>query len=87
MRIAPKSIAVGQCYLGAKGHIRRVLELRPDGTVRYETRRGPVREGHPWPRSASTTIRFFAMSAQRPVPYDWTPETDEAEGSHSQSRG
>ncbi len=77
MSVPPESVQVGQCYLDAKGHIRRVTDLKPGGKVQYEIRRGPVREGHPWPRSGTTTVLMFAGSAQRPVPCDWMPERDE----------
>jgi hypothetical protein len=83
--ISPDSIQIGQCYLTAKGLILRVVEITPDGRAIYEIRRGPVREGHPWPRRASTPLHFLRSRIERPVPCDWTPESDEAP--HSQIRG
>jgi hypothetical protein len=77
MSVAPESIQVGQCYLTAKGLILRVIEVTPEGYAIYETRRGRVREGHPWPRRASTPLSFLRRRIERPVPCDWTPEAED----------
>ncbi len=84
MSIPPGTIQIGQCYLTAEGLIVRVVEITPKGRAIYETRRGPVREGYPWPRRASTTLHFLRSRIERPVPCDWTPETEEL--TQSQSR-
>jgi hypothetical protein len=72
--IDPESLEVGQCYLMDTGRIRRVTELLP-GRVRYQQR--PA--NRPW-RGAKTDIveiRSFAFMVERPVPCDWTLESDE----------
>ncbi len=74
--IPPESIEVGRCYLTKTGRVRRVLCLMPDGRVQYEQRRGPVREGHAWPRRSMSPIRTFAYNAEREVPCDWTPDRE-----------
>ena len=76
MPVAPETLKVGQCYLTHSGFVRRVLDLS-DERVRYEQRRGPVREGHPWPRTQVIAVSVFARKVERPVPCDWTPEAEE----------
>ena len=71
--IDPESIQVGQCYLMDTGRIRRVTGLLP-GRVRYQQRRS---DGV-WQVSGGDILdlRSFAFSVERPVPCDWTPESD-----------
>ena len=76
MSLPPGSIEVGQCYLTSSGAVRRVRAIL-DGRVQFETRL-KVPNGHPWAwRSDMLDLKSFAFSAERPIPYDWTPETDE----------
>ncbi len=72
MSISSEGIHVGQCYLTSDGRVRRVLRLLPDGRIRYRYR-GPF--GGRW-RSGALALPHFAATVERPVPYDWTPETD-----------
>ena len=51
MSIDPVSLQIGECYFVTTGRVRRVTNIEA-GRVFYEERRGPVREGHPWPRRA-----------------------------------
>jgi hypothetical protein len=75
MPVARDTLKVGQCYLTHSGLVCRVLDLSA-GRVRYEQRRGPVREGHPWPRTQVIAVGVFARKVERPVPSDWTREAD-----------
>ena len=72
--IDPESVQVGQCYLTDGGHIRRVIRLLPDGRVQYE-HRSALRIPKTW-ASGVSDHRSFAFAIERPVPCDWTPETD-----------
>ena len=76
MSLSPESIEVGQCYLTNMGTIRRVTGLVP-GRVQYKQRPGhrPTWANH---RTDILDLRSFAFSVERPVPCDWTPESDEA---------
>ncbi len=76
MPVAPDTLKVGQCYLTHSGLVRRVLNLSA-GRVRYEQRRGPVREGHPWPRTQVIAVGIFAAKAERAVPCDWMQEGEQ----------
>ncbi len=77
--IPPESIAVGKCYLTGEGRVRRVLEILPDGRIRYRYRSFLGATSRTW-RSGSLSVEVFAATAQREVPCDWTPEG----GDHSQ---
>jgi hypothetical protein len=75
MPVVPDTLKVGECYLTHSGLVRRVLDLS-EGRVRYEQRRGRVREGHPWPRTQVIAVSVFAGKVERPVPCDWTIEPE-----------
>lgn len=75
MSVPPESIHVGQCYLMASGQVKRVLAILAAGRVHYEYRitgRPIVKNWKP----GTQELRTFAALVARPVPYDWTPETD-----------
>ncbi len=79
----PESIQVGKCYLatrlrggGTTRVVRRIMRILPDGRIQFEQRRGPIEPGRPWPRRGTLSLRDFAISAQREVPCDWTPERE-----------
>jgi hypothetical protein len=75
MSVAPESIQTGQCYLMRTGHVRRAIALLP-GRVQYETRnRAPNRAGWTW-RPGILDLKTFAAMVERPIPCDWTSETD-----------
>jgi hypothetical protein len=84
--IPPESVEVGKCYLAwtssGRGQrfqrVRQVVELLPDGRVKFATRRRLIEPEAPWPRTHVMTITAFAGSAEREVPCDWTGEADEA---------
>jgi hypothetical protein len=73
MSIPPEIILVGQCYLTNGPHVRRVVRIMPDGRIQYEWRGGKRLS---W-KSGIVDAREFALVAERLVPCDWTPETDE----------
>ncbi len=75
MSVPPETIQVGECYLTNMGTIRRVTGLLP-GRVRYEQRPAhrPTWANH---RTDILDLRSFAFSVERPVPCDWTAESDE----------
>jgi len=75
MSVPPESIQVSQCYLASDGRVRRVTSLFP-GRVQYEQRPGHRVE---WKgaRVNVLELRSFAFSVERPVPSDWTLETEE----------
>jgi hypothetical protein len=76
MPIPPESIHVGQCYLMRSGYVRRVVAFR-QGRVQYETRsQATKRVGWAW-KMGIVDLNTFAAMVERPVPCDWTPETDE----------
>jgi hypothetical protein len=70
--IPPESIEVGQCYLTEDGRVRKVTRLLTDGRVRYKYR-GLLSKKWKWGELSPQT---FASTVERPVPCDWTPETD-----------
>ena len=75
MPIPPDGIQVGQCYLvdSQRGwRVHRVVALLPDGRVQYEWRGGHRSK---W-RASILTTREFAAVVERPIPCDWTPESD-----------
>ena len=77
MTVDPESLQVGQCYLTTAGLVRRVIAFH-QGQVRYETRSNPKRKGHGWAWTPGIVEpKVFAAMVQRPVPCDWTAETDE----------
>jgi hypothetical protein len=71
----PKSVQVGQCYVSATGRVRRVLAIHGE-RVLYETRVQANQKGFTW-RPSIVDPKTFAAIVERPVPCDWTPETDE----------
>jgi hypothetical protein len=74
--IPPESIEVGKCYLGDNGKVWRVVRLWPDSRVQFEFRARSRGEARVW-KPGMLLLRDFASSAQREVPCDWTPDTDE----------
>ena len=78
MPLPPESLQVGQCYLCTMGKVRRVLSIHAE-RVLYETR-GQANEksaGFTW-RPGIVAPKTFALLVERPVPCDWTPESDDA---------
>jgi hypothetical protein len=51
------------------------MRVLPDGRVQYEARGGAVARAFNW-RTDILDLRSFAFSVERPVPCDWTPESD-----------
>ena len=76
MTIPPESIEVGKCYLGDNGKVWRVVRLWPDSRVQFEFRARSRGEARVW-KPGMLLLRDFASSAQREVPCDWAPETDD----------
>ncbi len=77
MSVPPESIEIGKCYLGDNGKVWRVVRVWPDSRVQFEFRarsRGEVRIWKP----GMLSLQDFAEAAQREVPSDWTPKTNEA---------
>jgi hypothetical protein len=74
MSIPPESIRTGKCYLTTNGQVARVLKLEADG-VYYEFRSGVLAMPSMWTR-AITTCQSFNHRAEREVPCDWTPSSD-----------
>jgi hypothetical protein len=74
MTIPPESIVVGQCYLTTRGHVRRVIRILP-GRVQFERRVNTTGANWAWAPGLAAD-RAFALSVERPVPCDWTAETD-----------
>ncbi len=89
MSIPPESLEVGQCYLVRNEkslQVRRVVQVMPDGQVRFERRvrtTGAKKDG--WVSKVAGG-RAFAAAVVRKVPCDWTPETDDTKGPYPQSR-
>ncbi len=76
--IDPESIQVGQCYLTRSGQVRRVRAFH-EGRVQFEARSKPPRPSSSWVwRPGILDPETFAAMIERPVPCDWTPESDEA---------
>ncbi len=75
MSIPPESIQVGQCYLMDTGHVRQVLRVLP-GKVQFASRLATTRPGKDL-KVDVLDLRSFAFSVERPVPCDWTAESDE----------
>ncbi len=76
MSLPLRSIQVGQCYLTASGHLRRVVSLLSNGQVRYDLRvstKAPER----W-IAAVLDLESFASSVDRAVSCDWTQEREGA---------
>jgi hypothetical protein len=73
--VSPESIQVGECYLTNMGTIRRVTGLLP-GRVQYQQRPGHrlTWANH---RTDILDLRSFAFLVERPVPCDWTLESDD----------
>jgi hypothetical protein len=72
--MSPESIQVGKCYLTDDNTVRRVVTIHPDGRIQYEWRAGLRKK---W-KVGILSRREFTAAAEREVPCDWTPETDEA---------
>ena len=76
MSVPPESIEIGQCYLTDTGKVRRVVRILPNGRVQFEWRSGHIIPKVAW-RTDVIDLRSFAVSVERPVRCDWTPERDE----------
>jgi hypothetical protein len=74
MSIPPEGLQLGQCYLGTNGRVHRVTRIMPDGRIQYEHRGAKVIL-KTW-KSGMVDGRSFTAMVKRPVPCDWTPETD-----------
>jgi hypothetical protein len=74
MSVDPASLQIGQCYLTHTGLVRRVIAFHR-GQVQYETRSNKRAGGWAW-RPGIVDPKVFASLLDRPVPCDWTPETD-----------
>jgi hypothetical protein len=75
MNIPPESIQVGQRYLTKTGKVCRVLTSLPN-RIQYEQRNGAVYKALGW-QVGILDRRSFAFMVERPVPCNWTPETDQ----------
>jgi len=75
MSISPESIEIGQCYATRLGRVQRAIRILPDGRVHFEMRANMVRQKWLW-RPGIADLRTFATSCERPVPCDWTLESD-----------
>ncbi len=75
MTVARGSIQADQCYLTVNGQVARVVKLLPDGRVHYQFRNSALARAFGW-HSGSTSIETFVLMVERPVPCDWTSETD-----------
>lgn len=72
MSIPPESLEVGQWYLTEDRQVRKVMRLLPDGRITFRYR-GPLSKR--W-RSGTLDHRSFVSTVERPVPCNWTPESD-----------
>lgn len=77
MTIPEETIQVGRCYLGDNGRVWRVVRIWPDGRVQFEFRSRTQKDAKVW-KPGMLEGATFAASAQRQIPCDWTPESDEA---------
>ena len=75
MSVRPESLQIGQCYLTNTGHVCRVARILP-GKVQFESRLATTRPRKDLKMDV-LDLRSFAFSVERPVPCDWTLETDE----------
>ncbi len=69
-----ESLQVGQCYLSRSGDVWRVTAINAD-RVLFE-KRGQIRSSYTW-RPGIINCKTFAAKAERLIPCDWTPESDE----------
>jgi hypothetical protein len=65
-------LALGQCYITTAGQVRRILEITPDGNVRFDSRNENMPNGS-WEMEAVVGIDVFAQQADREVPRDQPP--------------
>ena len=82
MTVPRSSIHAGQCYLTVNGQVARVVKRLPDGGVHYQFRDASLVKAFGW-HSGNTTVETFALMVERPVPCDWTLESEEDEAPHS----
>ena len=79
MSVPPEVVKVGRCFVMAKGQVRRVTEITPDGRVNYKAR--GKRSSAPWGRgptkSALPSLENFAQAVDRWVRCDWDPDFPE----------
>ncbi len=73
MDISPESVQIGQCYLTQVGEVRRVLGLTAEKRVHYEYWCVGKRMLKNW-KPGIEGLRAFALSVERPVPDNWTPQ-------------
>jgi hypothetical protein len=79
MSIPLESLEIGQCYLVRNEkslQVRRVLQVMPDGRVRFERRITTTGKRDGWV-SRIAAGRAFATAVVRKVPCDWTPESED----------
>ena len=74
MPIDKDAIKVGECYLTEGNMLRRALRILSDGRVQCEWRGGARTRWKP----GILPTHEFAAAVERPVPCDWTSETDDA---------
>ncbi len=86
MTVPRSSIQAGQCYLTVNGQVARVVKRLPDGGVHYQFRDAALVKAFGW-HSGNTTVETFALMVERPVPCDWTLESEEDEAPHSTGGG
>ena len=72
MTIRSESLEVGKCYLAVTGHVRRIMQLMPDGRVLFEFRPSRVQRNH-WAAGIEAKAVFLSLVKQE-VPCDWTAE-------------
>jgi hypothetical protein len=70
MPVAPDTLRVGQCYLSDTGKVRRVLNILPDGRVRFEARNRTNRTSQRW-KLDILSLEEFATSTEHPIRCDW----------------
>jgi hypothetical protein len=75
--IPPGCVQVGKFYVTRDGRLRRVVEIRPNGEVRYRYRSFPAAVHRTW-RSGALHIDAFAATVEHEVPCDWRPDANEA---------
>ncbi len=76
MAIPLESIEVRKCYLVEGKHVWRVVQILPDGRVQYEARLRYQPNAGTW-RFGTMDGPTFASQAEREVPCDWAPNSDE----------
>jgi hypothetical protein len=68
MKLTPKSIAEGKCYLTKDGDLRQVVSTEPAGMVTYETRKKTSAGKWSAPQRFSETLDHFVRKAISETP-------------------